>query len=174
MPTFTLHCHPDTPCPFIETFNVSVNFRPEGELECIYELRGAIDRLAIPGAGAPLRTNELWRHTCFEVFLRAAGASGYAEFNFSPSSAWAAYRFDKYRTGRSDIELPGPPRIACRQDRATLILKASLMNASHPTQTTQLAVSAVIEDVHGALYYWALRHADGKPDFHHEAAFVAL
>jgi hypothetical protein len=25
----------------------------------------------------------------------------------------------------------------------------------------------VVEDEHGALSYWALKHAPGKPDFHH-------
>jgi hypothetical protein len=30
----------------------------------------------------------------------------------------------------------------------------------------------VIEEIDGALSYWALRHAPGKPDFHHRDAFA--
>jgi hypothetical protein len=36
----------------------------------------------------------------------------------------------------------------------------------------RLALSAVIEEVDGALSYWALRHAPGKPDFHHRDTFA--
>jgi hypothetical protein len=36
----------------------------------------------------------------------------------------------------------------------------------------RLALSAVIEETSGALSYWALRHAAGKPDFHHADAFT--
>jgi len=35
-----------------------------------------------------------------------------------------------------------------------------------------VGLCAVIEDGPGALSYWALRHAPGKPDFHHRAAFA--
>jgi len=36
----------------------------------------------------------------------------------------------------------------------------------------RVALSAVIEAPDGALSYWALRHAPGKPDFHHAEAFA--
>jgi hypothetical protein len=36
----------------------------------------------------------------------------------------------------------------------------------------RIGLSAVIEGKDGALSYWALRHAPGKPDFHHRRAFA--
>ena len=36
----------------------------------------------------------------------------------------------------------------------------------------KIALAAVIEDRDGRLSYWALRHAPGKPDFHHPSAFA--
>jgi len=36
----------------------------------------------------------------------------------------------------------------------------------------KLALSAVVEDDSGRLAYWALKHAPGKPDFHHPDGFV--
>ena len=36
----------------------------------------------------------------------------------------------------------------------------------------KLALTAVVEDGSGRLSYWALRHAPGKPDFHHPDGFV--
>ena len=35
------------------------------------------------------RADELWRTTCFELFLRPDGGRGYVELNLSPSERWA-------------------------------------------------------------------------------------
>jgi hypothetical protein len=42
----------------------------------------------------------------------------------------------------------------------------------HPHASLALALSAVVEDEHGGLSYWALKHPPGKPDFHHPDLFV--
>ena len=36
----------------------------------------------------------------------------------------------------------------------------------------QIGLSAVVEDTHGALSYWALAHPSARPDFHLSATFV--
>ncbi len=36
----------------------------------------------------------------------------------------------------------------------------------------RIALAAVIEDENGGLSYWGLRHAPGKPDFHHPNGFT--
>ena len=36
----------------------------------------------------------------------------------------------------------------------------------------RVALAAVVEDAAGDLSYWSLRHAAGKPDFHHSDGFV--
>ena len=36
----------------------------------------------------------------------------------------------------------------------------------------RIAAAAVLEDETGTLSYWALRHAPGKPDFHHADGFL--
>jgi len=36
----------------------------------------------------------------------------------------------------------------------------------------RLGLAAVVEDTRGVLSYWALRHADGPPDFHDPAGFT--
>jgi len=41
-----------------------------------------------------------------------------------------------------------------------------------PGRSLRLGLCAVVEDAHGELTYWALRHPTGQPDFHHRDAFV--
>jgi hypothetical protein len=36
----------------------------------------------------------------------------------------------------------------------------------------RIALAAVIEDEKGRFSYWGLRHAPGKPDFHHPDGFA--
>jgi hypothetical protein len=50
----------------------------------------------------------LWKHTCFEVFLRDPAGIGYAEFNFSPSTEYAGYGFTRYREGMSSQHCSKP------------------------------------------------------------------
>jgi hypothetical protein len=41
-----------------------------------------------------------------------------------------------------------------------------------PDVYLSLGLAAVIEDLNGALSYWALKHPPGKPDFHHSDNFA--
>jgi hypothetical protein len=141
-----------------------------------YVLRAALSRVRIPPAKTAERVDGLWRHTCFEAFMKAPGAASYYEFNFSPSGQWAAYRFNAYREGMSSADLGASPEISVRRFDDRLELEATvrlndlivLKGAPH----LHVALSAVIEDENGAPSYWALKHAAGKADFHHPDGFA--
>ena len=140
-----------------------------------FRLDGCLDRLAIPPVRARERRDELWRHTCFEVFVRRAGESGYAEFNLSPSGEWAAYRFDAYRSGMRELEVAQAPTAKIRRGESRLDAALRIAPVPEPwsrAEVLRIAASAVVEDADGALAYWALAHPAAAPDFHHPAAFV--
>ena len=127
---------------------------------------GAVDRIAWPAPADPVRTDDLWRHSCFEVFIATAG--GYTECNLSPSGRWASYRFDAYREGMADAaEVVEVSPLDLSEDM--LALEACL---DLPSPTDRLALAAVIEAVDGSKTYWALAHPSDKPDFHHPDSFV--
>ena len=104
------------------------------------------------------------------------GEPGYHEFNFAPSGEWCVHAFAKYREGGPLADEALTPRIAVRSRAECLELDASIpldrLSAMHPHATLTLALSAVVEDEHGGLTYWALEHPPGKPDFHHPDAFA--
>jgi hypothetical protein len=112
---------------------------------------------------APSRfVDGLWQHTCFEVFAARPGMPGYQEFNLSPSGEYAVYSFNGYRAGMTQLKLL--PAITFHENRleALIPLKGPL----------RLGLSAVIEEESGRKSYWALKHAPGRPDFHHPDAFA--
>jgi hypothetical protein len=127
-------------------------------------------------AGAGARADALWKHTCFEAFLAPADVPGYHEFNFSPSRDWAIYRFSAYREGMAPAKIGQAPQISLHRGDAGIELKATVRLESladlRDAPRLKVALAAVIEDENGRLSYWALRHAPGKPDFHHPNAFA--
>ena len=152
--------HPDTPRGAVEGVEARVE-RASSHLKLAYVVRGDAPRIRVPPARPPAFADGLWRHTCFEVF--AAGNAGYDEFNLSPSGEFAAYRFDGYRSGMTRLGATLPVAWRAGELETTVPLR---------DDARRLALCAVIETQDGALSYWALRHAPGKPDFHHSDAFA--
>jgi hypothetical protein len=136
-----------------------------------YRVRGDIHRLVIPPPGPAIRTDELWRHTCFEAFVKPKGAQRYFELNFAPSSAWAAYSFESYRLGMEPVRAMQPPKIQVRTDADTLTLEATVRMRSLRFDSA-IGLSAVIESADG-VSHWALAHPRPKADFHDAAGWTA-
>jgi len=139
-----------------------------------YVVIGKMSALRVPSVVAPLRVDELWQHTCFEAFLSVPPHTGYYEFNFSPSTQWAAYRFSGYRSGMQVASEIDAPRIEVSASPDRYTLRATLdLETNVPWSTPwRLGLSAVIEETTGNKSYWALAHAPGKPDFHRADCFT--
>ncbi len=118
------------------------------------------------------RADELWRQTCFELFLKPEREAAYFEFNLSPSGKWAAYAFDDYRAGMRDLALPVDPHIELERQGEAFVLEADVDLSAIPCGKLLAGISAVIEEVDGTKSYWALRHPAGAPDFHHADCFA--
>jgi hypothetical protein len=160
MPSAALERHPDSPSAALRSIEASV-VRDGGELRVAYLLEGDIARLRMP----PRRAAHLWQHTCCELFVARDGASGYREFNFSPSGEWAAYAFARYRDG-APLSIPDP-RIAVKRGEGRLELTAAV-----PANSGKLRIGLSVVVEADEISYWALKHAPGKADFHHPDAFA--
>ena len=171
-----LQRHPGSPASPVNAITALASHLPDGKLSLVFNVTGAIAELRIPPPAEPLRQDGLWRHSCFEAFVRVPGQESYYEFNLSPSGSWAAYRFDAHRTGMADADIP-PPIIKSAADLTQFGLVAGLRLDDLPDLDAhaawQVGLSAVIEANDGSVSYWALAHPDGQPDFHHDACFAA-
>jgi hypothetical protein len=141
-----------------------------------YVVTGKISDVLMPAVTPAARSDELWRHTCFEAFVRALPSAAYYEFNFAPSTQWAVYRFSSYRSGMrvaTEIDVPSievQSSPDCYRLRAMLDLDR--LSGLPREALWRLGLSALIEDVTGRKSYWALAHPAGKPDFHHLKCFA--
>jgi len=172
----TLKRHRDARGTAATGIDVEVARLPSGTLELKYRVSGIISALRIPPQTAPNRSDELWRHTCFEAFIRSPQSASYYELNFSPSLQWAAYRFSGYRDGMIVVREVGPPRIEVNLHSAEFELQASLevgQLTSLPSNAAwHIGLSAVIEETSRDMSYWALAHPPGRADFHHPDCFA--
>jgi len=169
--------HPATPMPSVKSLGVALSLDGDGGLEADFDCRCQAGVLRLPDAQPAEAADDLWRHTCCELFVRAAGDAAYREFNFSPSGQWASYCFSAYRirdASRQDHSLPAP-RIEFASSAAGWTLQARLAAAALPKAAAgqiELGIAAVLEAADGSLSYWALRHAAARPDFHIRESFV--
>ena len=172
-PLQELIVHPAGAAGPVVGITVSV-FRPEPSVLALdYVLSGDLFRVLVPGPTAPGRADDLWRHTCFEAFIRTGSGPGYHEVNLSPSGEWAIYGFDGYRQGRTSPVGVASESVLRASDDDHLALTAILrLDDLDPAMPWSIGLSAVVEDADDGISYWALSHPLARPDFHHPDAFV--
>ncbi len=138
-------------------------------------LNGDLAELSIPEpAAAPLRSDGLWRDTCFELFLASPAGPGYREFNLTPAGDWNAYSFTAYRQGMQPIPAARGLPFTTSRTAATFTLTLQLSAELLPDADGPLvaAACAVLRSRDGPLSHWALRHGGRRPDFHRRDGFL--
>lgn len=165
--------------PFTETLAagaISLEFsvrRLEAAIDVAFRLKSAKGLYFPRVSDSPERRDELWKRTCFEIFVGPAGADSYLEMNLSPSGDWNLYAFDGYRTGMR----PAKAEVVIARSTEGQTLRAATVRGPEITKllgSSDLVMSAtsVLEYSNGEREYWALAHAGEKPDFHLRQSFV--
>jgi hypothetical protein len=176
MQTFSLDCHPAAPTASVDAITAQVALQGRDWLLVRFRLEGKPEELRVPEPVEPARTDELWKHTCFEVFLKPSLSKRYYEFNFSPSGLWAAYLFEDYRRGMQPVAAIARPPIRATPRETGLDVEVQIglrgLIGVGGSQTLKLGIAAVIEETNDFLSYWALAHLTSKPDFHHPDSFA--
>lgn len=145
--------------------------RDENWLRLRWRIEGS-GKLVVPGFAGKGRADELWRATCFELFLMPEGGEAYCEFNLSPSERWAAYDFSSYRDGMEDRDAPREPECTMRQGSSFAIFDAAIPAAALPEGECLASLTCVLEEEGGIKSFWAPCHPQDEPDFHDVACFT--
>lgn len=171
----SLRPHSNTPCTVVQSLQAEIALQANGSWLFHYALQADKNALRIPVLQASTAIDGLWEHTCLEAFIGVTGETAYHEFNFSPSTQWAAYAFHDYRE-RVAWTASTAPAITVAQTATGLVLEARIAAADLPKNPAQLpwqiGLTAVIETVTGEKSYWALQHPAAKPDFHQRGGFA--
>lgn len=161
--------HPARPPGRVMGVRIVSQFLPQGELLLRWRIDGAQELVLPPYAGSG-RGDDLWKTTCFELFLDRGGGA-YREFNFSPSGRWAAYDFSSYRERIGNAEMSEQPVVTVeRGDEITVgTVRLPLEGLTGARLGT---LTAVIEEKGAAVSFWAPAHRKEQPDFHDQTCFT--
>lgn len=168
MQTLELRSHPAFQPAQVTGVSVRWSELPDGRLMLRYRVDGA-GALLVPPFKGHGQGDELWKTTCFELFLYDGGGR-YRELNFSPSGQWALYGFAGYRNRDGDVQLRDYPEI--KHDRGdSVFVQTVFVDAAVLLGAERAALAAVIEEEGGRPSYWALAHNGLQPDFHDPFGF---
>lgn len=172
MSEIRLICHPSTPPLKADHIDVEIRTAGSARLFVRFALECDTSVLLLPEPHEPLRSDRLWQTTCFELFIKQADSERYFEYNFSPSTEWALYRFSDYRKGMAE-EMVRRPRITCDYSESHFALNAEFdLPDALKDGPYMLGVAAVVDESDGTKSYWALLHPLDEPDFHHKDCFA--
>ena len=184
-------------CPFTESVpanRVLLSFSAERRarrIDFVFTLMAqqstSAGRLALPSllpAKRRERRDDLWKHTCLELFLGPQGSPEYAEVNLSPSGDWNIYGFTGYRAGMRHLEGVKAPALSFDASPYDETMKwRGVLDASRSHSALAsildapvlvMGAAAVLEYENGIHEYWALAHAGPKPDFHRHESFCLV
>ena len=168
----TLQRHSSTPSRAVRGVRFALSLAANDAIQLEFDIDAAVDAVVVPAPKPRAFKDGLWRHTCFELFAGSAHGA-YREFNFSPSTEFAIYDFADYRAAMTPISSSDAPSIQPRQSGLSVHVNLPLtLLRPAGTHPCQIGIAAVIEERDGTLSYWALRHPQEKPDFHHRDGFL--
>lgn len=168
MQTYELTPHPSFQPARVRSISVRWMELPDKRLMLRYRLDGC-ERLVVPSYRGRGRGEDLWKTTCFELFLYD-GDGRYREYNFSPSGQWAAYGFSGYRNLDTNLDPSQTPEIA-HESGNTVFVQTVFLHQRELEGAQSAALAAVIEETEDRPSYWALEHPGLKPDFHDPYSF---
>ncbi len=153
------------------------------QLTIVYYLIGATNHILLldQATAGSNRTDELWKSTCFEWFLKSSKSKKYWEFNSAPTGLWNFYELDDYRTNLKVSALIDAPKITvlhppsggnAYQFKVEINLKNLFAKENELIKNGYFAVTSVIQWRSGEVSYFSLQHPSNKPDFHSNAGFT--
>lgn len=115
----------------------------------------------------PGRKDELWKSTCFELFLGQKNSSSYLEVNASPSGDWNLYRFDSERKGMRPE--PGHCQIFTEKSDEIFRIQIKIQTTALPSE---IGATAVLAWQDRQNQYFSLQHSKPQPDFHNRSDWI--
>ena len=145
------------------------------KLKLDYEIIGDISLYIFPKQTQQQRANELWKATCFELFMNNYSSTKYYEINISPSTQWNSYQFTSYKKEMIESHIFSTPTIRSQQQNNGYNLSFEMDFTESIFEKKLLINCAVILlDNKGVRYFYSINRRKELPDFHDREYFELL
>jgi hypothetical protein len=133
-------------------------------LHLTFKLSGDLENYKLPKTKKAERKDELWRESCFELFLATEEEEVYYEFNFSPTLAWNVYRLEHYRAEPKAIDEVELVKFEVKRTQETLFIEIILDVQTLKFNSYNLAT--ILLNKQDKREFWSLKAKGNTPDFH--------
>lgn len=138
-------------------------------------IKGELEGYSFSSQSKQTRANELWKATCFELFLANSKHEAYYELNFSSSFSWNFYRLSAYRAELEEMALLSSPKIEIlrKEDEVQVFFELAL-EAGFLAQFDLYNVAVVLLNKENERGFWSLKEMREAPDFHCRENFLEI
>lgn len=144
-------------------------------MEIAFEILGMLNRYIFDPIEPIRRANELWRRSCFELFIALPDSREYWELNIASSGAWNLYHLEDYRSGVTEVFLKSEPEIRIDPTPNRYRLSAVLdITELLLTPSVAVNVAAILLTQNQERTFWAVNHPLHQPDFHAREGFFGM
>lgn len=145
------------------------------KMELSFEILGAIDAYIFDSIQSSKCTDELWRRSCFELFIALPDSREYWELNIASSGAWNLYHLEDYRSGVTEVFLKSEPEI-CIDPTPNRYRLSAVLDITELLLTPSVAVNvaAILLTQNQERTFWAVNHPLPQPDFHAREGFFGM
>ena len=140
-----------------------------------FKISGALTNYQFPKKEKLKRANELWKATCFELFLANSKTQSYYEINISPTLHWNIYYLDTYRAEPKEVIVSSEPLIKIREDKQSYEIDFELKcEALDLEEFDQYNLAVILLNVENERKFWVVNPVGESPDFHNRGSFFRL
>ena len=141
---------------------------------CIsFYIKGKLDNYNFPSKSEKKRANELWKATCFELFLANSKNEAYYELNFSSSLAWNFYYLSGYRADVKEVQNISNPQIEVYKsdNEFKIVIEMELETLE---EFDSCNVACILLNKKNKRTFWSVQHHLNRPDFHNKKNFFKI
>jgi len=135
-----------------------------------FKIAGELENYLFDKPQKQSRKDELWKRTCFELFLANNDKPNYYELNMSPSSEWNFYHFSDYKQEMKEEKNISNPSIHCSK-----VPKGYLFSFEFELYTNVvednfiLNLAVILLDRQGIRHFYSIHRRSENVDFHDKA-----
>ena len=136
-------------------------------LELSFVLQGVDNHYLFERESQVKRADELWKATCFEMFIKNSNAKEYWELNIAPNGSWNFYRFSDYKKDMQEESRVLTPKVLFKQERdeVSVSIKVDFMEKLFD-ERVDFNLALILLDMEGKRHFFTLNPKDGVADFH--------
>lgn len=138
-------------------------------LRLSFDIKGNIGNYLFDEPCKQTRKDELWKKTCFELFIAHKNRPNYHELNISTSTEWNFYTFSDYKTAMKEEKNLSEPFIhsSKMQNRYRLSVEFDFYEENFKENFT-FNLAVILLDKKGIRSFYTIYRKEGKVDFHNK------